>query len=70
MKETPKLKRAKQKGKITLYFDKDTDELYRIGKNNGWNTCEIVRRAATEALKERASELLTLADEDETDKAG
>lgn len=61
--ELPKLKRANLKGKITLYFDRDTEELYRMGKDNGWNTPEIVRLAAAEALQRYAEQLKTQADQ-------
>ena len=56
--ETPRLKRAEEQAKITIYFDKETNELYRKGKLNGFDVSEIVRRAAREALHARRDILL------------
>jgi len=53
-KELPKLKRSAGKRKITLYFDPEIDNIYRQGKQNGWDVSEIVRSAASEALKREA----------------
>ena len=60
--ETPKLRRCNEKAKITIYFDREIDELYRTGKQNGWDTSEIVRKAAAEALRTRADILKEKAD--------
>lgn len=51
--ETPKLKRATESDKITLYFDKEVKRLYDVGKENGWNVSEVVRQAARQALIDR-----------------
>jgi hypothetical protein len=56
--DTPKLRRATEREKITLYFDKDVGELYRIGKQNGWDVCEMVRRAASEILRQNTDTLV------------
>ncbi len=59
----PMLRGFSEKGKITLSIDQDVHDLYRIGKNNGWNTPEIVRQAINAALKERADTLMKSARE-------
>lgn len=63
--ETPKLNRSEGQGKITLYFSRSVDDLYRTGKDNGWDVCEIVRKAASDALLARAEILKTQAKDDD-----
>lgn len=60
--ELPKQKRICRKEKITLYFDRDVEKLYRAGKQNGWDVSEIVRRAASDALRAVANQLQTVAE--------
>ena len=60
--EVPKLKRGQDRSKITLYFDREIDRLYRLGKQNGWDVSEIVRRAASEALLKKEQLLASKAD--------
>lgn len=55
---TPKLKRAEEKGKVTLYFSKEIAKLYKVGKENGWDTPAIVAEAASEALKQHSADLM------------
>ncbi len=62
MSTIPKLKRSTEKAKITLYMDKEVEELYRVGKQNGWDVCEIVRQAATRALRDQAETLRSQAE--------
>jgi hypothetical protein len=56
-KELPRLARTKDKGKITTYPDREVEELYYVGKGNGWDTPRIVRDAVTKALQELADQL-------------
>jgi hypothetical protein len=51
----PKLPRPENHRKITIFFDEFTDELYRIGKANGWDTPEMARQAVMEALRTNAN---------------
>lgn len=60
--ELPKMRKCFEKLKVTLYFDADVVEIYRAGKINGWDVSEIVRRAATNALREKEPILLTKAE--------
>lgn len=48
--ELPKLKMPKRRGKITTYPDLETQRLYELGQDNGWDTPAIVRDAVKEAL--------------------
>ena len=61
--EVPKLRRAQVECKITVHIDKQTDEIYRNGKMNGYDVAEIARRAVKKALNERREVLLTPADQ-------
>lgn len=61
--DTPKLKRADWKQKVTIYVDKEVAALYRIGKQNGWDVCEIIRRASIDALISRSEILNQPADQ-------
>jgi hypothetical protein len=63
MSEIPKLKRGGDKGKISVYVEKDAAELYRMGKHNGWDVCEIARKAVEDALKRVSPQLKQLAEE-------
>lgn len=63
MGELPKLKKTGQKQKITLYFEPDVERLYKIGKQNGWDVSELVRQAASEALRAAAEQLVIPATE-------
>lgn len=56
--EMPVLRKAKEREKITLYFDAETVELYRVGKINKWDVAEIARKAVERAFKERREILL------------
>jgi len=56
--DLPRLKRAEESDKISVYLPKDTGDLYRRAKLNGWDVSKIVRDATTahlEALRERLS---------------
>lgn len=55
--KTPRLGAREEKAKITIYFDSETDELYRIGKANGWDTPAIVRDAVKAAIRDHAENL-------------
>ena len=52
--KTPKLKTHDERGKITAYPELEIEELYKVGKMNGWDTPQIVKEAITEALLARA----------------
>jgi hypothetical protein len=50
--KTPKkLPRPETKRKLSLFIDETYEELYRIGKANGWDTPSIAKDAVIEALK-------------------
>jgi hypothetical protein len=59
----PRLKRREEKGKITAYPDRSVEDLYVLGKSNGWDTPKIVRDAVTEALLKREADLKRPADQ-------
>lgn len=61
--ELPKLRRSLgPQTKVTIYFDREIETLYRLGKQNGWDVSEIIRRAASEALRQAEQTLRTRAD--------
>jgi hypothetical protein len=61
--ELPKLRRCHEKGKITVYPEKEIEDLYHLGKGNGWDTPQIVRDAVTKALRDLADKLKSSAAE-------
>lgn len=60
--DIPKLKKFAEKAKITLYFDKEIAELYRIGKSNGWDVCQIMREAASDAMRKHQDKIMSEAE--------
>ena len=56
-RSVPRLARTKDKGKITTYPDKEVEDLYHVGKGNGWDTPRIVREAVTKALLDLSEQL-------------
>lgn len=61
--DIPKMKKSSLTSKITIYFPKEVEHVYRVGKQNGWDVSEIVRRAAIAALLSNADALNTPAEE-------
>jgi hypothetical protein len=53
----PRLRRCNPKGKITVYPEKEIENLYYLGQGNGWDTPRIVREAITDALTALADKL-------------
>lgn len=51
MQDIPKLKKRQDRKPLNIVVDKHVDELYREGKQNGWNVSEIARQAVTEKLE-------------------
>jgi hypothetical protein len=61
--EVPKQRRYQKRGKITAYPKLEADELYRVGKINGWDTAKLVTDAIERALFEKRETLLKPADQ-------
>jgi len=55
--DIPKLRKHSDRKPINIYIDKEVDDLYRLAKQNGYNSSEIVRKAVTEAIMELAEQL-------------
>jgi uncharacterized protein (UPF0335 family) len=62
-RNTPKLKRYESQKKVTSYLTDDVAELYRVGKDNGWDTPQIVKEAISNALRDREELLKMRAEE-------
>ena len=58
----PKQIRCQKRGKITAYPAFEIEELYRLGKTNGWDVASIAKDALEEAFRARADELAKRAD--------
>lgn len=55
--EIPKLRRADESKKITIYLDPEALEIYRAAKKNGWDAPKIARQAVEAALFEKKLKL-------------
>lgn len=55
--DLPRLRRCQSTGKITAYPAKEIEELYHLGKGNGWDTPKMVRDAITDVLIKIAEDL-------------
>ena len=51
-------KDTKEKTKVTLSLPHEIYELYRQGKNNGWDTTDTAVQAITKTLIEKRDQLL------------
>jgi hypothetical protein len=61
MDEVPKLRKNSNRKPINIVIDPDMDALYRLGKQNGWDTAEIARKAVQEELKRLETKLRKIA---------
>ena len=50
MKALPLLKKQSDSRKLNIVVDKETEEIYRIAKQNGYNSSEIARQAIVQAF--------------------
>lgn len=60
MEDTECLKRRRRAGdrrQLNIYVSQEVEMLYRIGKDNGWDTPGLVRAAVTKVLMDQASRL-------------
>jgi hypothetical protein len=57
MSDIPKMKRLTEKKNLTLKIDEEIDQIYRVGRQNGWDVSEIARRAVTKELRRLEGEL-------------
>lgn len=55
--EIPKLRRADESAKITIYLDPDVVELYKQAKKNGWDAPRIARLAVEREFREMRGRL-------------
>jgi len=61
MTSLPKMKHLKEKKNLSIKVDKEIEELYRTGRNNGWDVSEIARATLTEKFTKIANQLKTQA---------
>lgn len=52
MADLPRLKKHKDRTNINIMIDKEIDELYRLAKQNGFDSSEIARKAVTDKFIE------------------
>lgn len=57
--EVPKTKKAELVEKISVCLDKETKELYEVGKRNGHDTTAFARNVLREAFKKAEATLKT-----------
>lgn len=57
MNQLPKLKKHSDRRHLNIVVDKEIDEVYRLAKQNGWNSSEIARQAVTEAFTKIAEQV-------------
>jgi len=50
MSEIPKLKKRSSRTTINISIDRQIDELYRLAKQNGYDSSEIARQAVSAAF--------------------
>ena len=55
------MKKFKEKRNLTIKIDKDIEELYRIGRQNGWDVSEIARQLLTDGFLKLANDLKRVA---------
>lgn len=57
MSDLPKMKYLEKKINMTFKLDEATVEIYRIGRQNGWDVSELVRQILAEAFAKRSEKL-------------
>ncbi len=57
MADIPKLRRRSDRRTLNISIDEKIEELYRLAKQNGYDSSEIARRAVTEVFTKLANEL-------------
>lgn len=57
MRQLPKMKHLQQKKNLTVKINPSTDEIYRVGRQNGWDVSEIARQTLEDKFQELAEEL-------------
>lgn len=57
MTSIPKMKRFTEKKNVTISIDKSVEEIYRVGRQNGWDVSEIARDTLTEVFKKLEPQL-------------
>lgn len=63
MSEIPRLKKHTENRKINIVIDRMTDDLYRLAKQNGYDSSEIARRAVVDAFRKLSQDIKKPADE-------
>lgn len=51
MNKLPKMKKFDDKKQFSIRIEAEIDEIYRIGRQNGWDVSEIARRALADIFK-------------------
>lgn len=51
------MKRFTEKKNVTISIDKSVEEIYRVGRQNGWDVSEIARDTLTEVFKKLEPQL-------------
>jgi uncharacterized protein (UPF0335 family) len=57
MAEIPRLRKRSDRRTINISIDEEIEELYRVAKQNGYDSSEIARRAVTDVFKKLEPEL-------------
>lgn len=47
----PRSKRIRDRVNVTVALEREVADLYRIGKDNGWDVSEILRQTMTDMLR-------------------
>lgn len=63
-----KLTKSELNNKLTIAIDDEIAEIYRMGKKNGWNMPDFVRRAIRTCMKENLETLENPAWKSKVDK--
>lgn len=50
MSDIPKLRKSYERRNINIVVDKKIDDIYRLAKQNGYNSSELVRQAVSRLL--------------------
>lgn len=53
----PLLKKSANRTNINIKIDKEIDDIYRMAKQNGYNSSEIARKAVSDAFRRLADQL-------------
>lgn len=57
MSDIPRMKKFDIKKQFSVKIDSEVEEIYKMGRQNGWDVSEIARRALSDIFKKLAADL-------------